>query len=164
MQKVRWFETRLISRLFPTFVPFSSPSSPFSLRCCLSFSQSKAKGYKFCFPSPTLFLLSSSLSLFHSQPSSTTRNSLNNTLNLKRLVQADNMRYSTTSLLFSSLSLLNLATTSIASPIFKRGYEGGGGVSGYEGGSNGLSEMGDSELPVISFSVSSLELTLFVDS
>ncbi|GAA5839180.1 hypothetical protein JCM5353_007212 [Sporobolomyces roseus] len=55
------------------------------------------------------------------------------------------MHYST-SLLISSLSLLNLATGSIASPIFKRGYEGGssiGGGGGYEGGLNGLSGLGD---------------------
>jgi len=144
-----FFLARLaLRRSDPPFLPLILPLGP-SLRCCLSFSQSKAKGYKLCFLS-TLFLLSSSLSLFtslHFTPSSTTRNSLNNTLNLKRLIRADDMRYSTTSLFFSSLSLFSLATTSIASPIFKRGVNEGG-VTGYEGGMNGLSGLGDSELPL----------------
>jgi len=70
------------------------------------------------------------------------------------------MHYST-SLLISSLSLLNLATGSIASPIFKRGYERGssiGGGGGYEGGLNGLSGLGDSEFDnFLSLSLTSLK-------
>ena len=72
-----FFLARLaLRRSDPPFLPLILPLGP-SLRCCLSFSQSKAKGYKMCFLS-TLFLLSSSLSLF---------TSLHSLLNYKKLSQ-----------------------------------------------------------------------------
>jgi len=154
---MRCFETRAISRSFPIFVPFSFSFSLsfsiFALRCA-DVPSAQLKGINYVSPlhlspSSLFFTFSHSFTSLHS---STTRTLSQQHSQPPRLVQADNMRYSTTSLFFSSLSLFTLATFSIASPIFKRGVnEGGGGVSEYEGGMNGLSGLGDSELPSLSF-------------